>query len=342
MKNSLKLLLFFLLPVLVGCAAKHEPPKPSENGIYYWKTIFSLTDWDKDFLREHQLEKMYLRLFDVVYELDYDDEKKAVPSATVRFADRYSYNVIPDSLEIIPVIYITQDAILHDHDFAKNLYERVKSMALSNGFDGFKEIQLDCDWTKESKAPFFALCKQLDELLHADNRQTSATIRLHQLRDDAPPVDKGVLMVYNTGSIYDAKSENSIVDADHVRPYFKSKVNYPLPLKVAFSTYGWSRVFDDDGKFVCLLHTTEFNDTTVFKTLGKNRLEVRDYICIEGNTLPPGYIIIREYSPIVELLEVKKIVYDNITSTINGNIIYDLDRQSLSDYSSTDINEILK
>ncbi len=337
LRRFVDVLLLCCVLLLAGCSAKHEPIDPSENGIYYWKTTFTLTDGDKAFLKQHKIGKLYLRLFDVSYGSDYDGIIKAVPEATIRFKSE-----IPDSLEIIPVIYITQDAINLGGDFAVVIYERIKAMADAHGFSDFKEVQLDCDWTVTSRSAFFALCNKMRKFLLDDDRVLSATIRLHQLRSAAPPVDKGVLMVYNTGSIYDADTDNSIVDAEHVEPYLDSKIDYPIPLKIAFSTYGWSRVFDSENKFLCLLHTTEFNDTTMFKPIGNNRFETQEHCDIEKKPIFKGSVIISENSPISEIMAVKSLVYDNISSEIDGNIIYHLDRKSLDEYSAIEIDNILK
>ena len=81
------------------------------------------------------------------------------------------------------------------------------------------EVQFDCDWTQITKNNFFYFLsyfkKQLanrismttpDPLRDLQTEPVvSATIRLHQLKfpekTGVPPVDKGMLMFYNTGNL---------------------------------------------------------------------------------------------------------------------------------------------
>ena len=46
----------------------------------------------------------------------------------------------------------------------------------------------------------------------------SITVRLHQLREPAPPADRGVLMLYNTGALKAHDTRNSILDLADVKP----------------------------------------------------------------------------------------------------------------------------
>ena len=69
----------------------------------------------------------------------------------------------------------------------------------------------------------------------------STTIRLHQLSMPAPPVDYGVLMVYNTGDPQNFAERNPILDIRDVQPYMRYLPDYPLPLAAAYPVYSWQR-----------------------------------------------------------------------------------------------------
>jgi hypothetical protein len=56
-----------------------------------------------------------------------------------------------------------------------------------------------------------------------------------------PPVDYGVLMVYNTGSPAKWKERNPILDIRDVAPYLNRLDDYPLPLAAAYPVYLWVR-----------------------------------------------------------------------------------------------------
>lgn len=282
------------------------------NSIYYWKTVFKLSDWDQSFLQKYRIKRLYVKFFDVVYDADYDGEMKSIPSATILFKSR-----IPDGVELVPVIYITNEAIRADHAFAGSLYERVQSMCKGNHLGQIHEIQLDCDWSETTQERFFALCSTLRILLAKDNIKLSSTIRLHQLRKQAPPVDRGVLMMYNTGSLYDPDEENSILKASDVEPYLREDVSYPLPLSFAFPVFHWQVVFHN-GKFQSIREDMNASEP------------------ITGDCVRP------EYSSFDEIKKVKEILSSHLKNTSSGNIIYCLDEKYFSRFSDQEIKAIYK
>ncbi|WP_320981709.1 hypothetical protein [Parabacteroides goldsteinii] len=310
-----------------------EVPKRS---IYYWKTTFNLSDWDNEFLITHDIERIYLRLFDVAYKFDYDGEQKSVPIATTKFQSE-----IPDNLEVVPVIYITQEAIRNNPEFHELLYKRIKAMATKHGFKNFKEIQLDCDWTNSTRDKFFGLCQNMCNLLHVDSISLSATIRLHQLRDSVPPADCGVLMLYNTGSIYDSETRNSILSYEDVEPYLKSEIKYNLPLSLAYPAYSWS-IATRNNKFLCILHQTDFSNDSLYQYAWNNTFKVKEYHNLENHSMYEGDLIRKETPSFDEIKKVKRLVTKQISSSFEGSIIYHLDHNGLSRFTPNEIDKILK
>jgi hypothetical protein len=57
----------------------------------------------------------------------------------------------------------------------------------------------------------------------------------------APPVDYGVLMIYNTGDPRNFAERNPILDIRDVMPYVKRLDDFPLPLAAAYPVYQWIR-----------------------------------------------------------------------------------------------------
>ena len=133
MKNICYLVLVALL--LAGCSDGSSEPV---RAIYHWKTTYNPTDYELQWLRDHRVQRLYLRLFDVdVY--DNDDYGNAAPIATTRFLQP-----LPDNMEIVPVIYITNEAMdrMWGYRVAELIAERVAKMADCNGFE-LKELQVD-------------------------------------------------------------------------------------------------------------------------------------------------------------------------------------------------------
>lgn len=56
-----------------------------------------------------------------------------------------------------------------------------------------------------------------------------------------PPVDYGVLMVYNTGDPRRFAERNPILDIRDVKPYVRHLADYLLPLAAAYPVYLWQR-----------------------------------------------------------------------------------------------------
>lgn len=340
MKTITKCIIFGLAMLFTSCGketttttdaadeTRAVESRQGKNGVYYWKTVFRLNEWERDFLSRHQVNDLYVRLFDV----DRDEEKgMPVPIATTRFEDS-----IPEAVSVVPVIYITTSGLQDIHAYDTVFYRRIMAMAQRNGFaDKVKEIQLDCDWTRSNQAAYFAFCERIRSMAKADGIGLSATIRLHQLSMEAPPVDRGVLMLYNTGSLYNPATENSILDGDDVKPYLKKHVDYALPLTVAYPTYSWA-ILLKDGKFGAILHKSDFSDRSLYRACGGNMYEVVESHYLENHHLLAGDKIRVEQSKMEEIKEVKGYVNTAFGQPMDC-IVYHLDSLNLGKYSDSDI-----
>ena len=113
---------------LQGAEGTSDSLQGQGNAIYYWKTVFRLTEYDRQFLKKHHIRKIYLRMFDVDYGENMDGELEVLPFATTLFQD-----TIPAGIEIVPTVYITTKAIRQDvqkdtcHDDAPPHPERAGS-----------------------------------------------------------------------------------------------------------------------------------------------------------------------------------------------------------------------
>ena len=184
----------YLLWGLVLLTACHDRQQATEtkHSAYYWSTTFETDTTQLQFLEQHQVERIYLRFFDVVMTND-----EAMPNATVRFA-----SPIPKGVEVIPTVFIVNDCFHHyTSDLDQKLLGRVLQMCETHDVTGVHEIQIDCDWTARTRKAYFAFLERLRDSAHKKNINLSVTIRLHQLADEAPPADHGVLMMYNLTTV---------------------------------------------------------------------------------------------------------------------------------------------
>ena len=339
-----------LLMIVASCSGTQPPQVHKElNSVYYWKTVFHLDSADIAFIKKHDIERIYLRLFDVsedtyAHALD----ERTVPNASVRidWPDNY---LLEDSLsdkEFVPVVYVTLNALKamkgYEGVLARNIVTRVRNMCEYNGIPNVSELQLDCDWTKSTEKSYFALCDSV-KLGIADLQlpwRLSSTIRLHQLSSDVPPVDNGVLMVYNTGSFNDPDASNSIIDAKDIEPYLKHLPKYPLHLDVAYPTYSWQLLFRKR-QFIGLLNGLNLTDTTQFSFRGGNVFVAKRDIPYNDRLILKGDMVRQETSEFEDISNVKRMIDRKLSNREHSNILYHLDSKNLSKYSGDEIKKIL-
>ena len=304
MKNKIIIALVALLLMLFTACKEQQ----HSRGMYYWSTTFQLDSTKKSFLKEHQINRLYLRYFDVVV----DDNGEPMPNATIRFRDS-----IPQGLEIIPTVFIVNDCMKQDvSGLAEKMLRRILQMNETHHIGKVQEIQIDCDWTGSTRKTFFSFMEQLRALAKEKGIRLSSTIRLHQLSQIPPPADRGVLMMYNTGDFTKLSCEHPILDMRDVRPFLPALRRYKLPLSTAYPLYRWRIVFRN-GRYVGILHTDD-----------------------ELPVLPGDSIVIRQ-PELQEILEAKKAVSQQNAHANDEVILFDLNQTNITRFKHTDYEEIL-
>ena len=216
--------------LMTGCSERQELTEG--NAVYFWRTDLRLDSTEWTFLQRYHINKVYCRYFDVVIDEEGAEPK---PNATIGFS-----STLPDSIELIPTIYITEDCMHQAHQgLAEKIVKRIRQMNETNDIKHVSEIQIDCDYTLKSRKNYYEFLKEVKQ---AWGQTLSTTIRLHQLSMEAPPVDYGVLMIYNTGDPRKWEERNPILDIRDVQPYLKRLDSYPLPLAAAYPVYQWVRM----------------------------------------------------------------------------------------------------
>lgn len=231
--NIRPLLIMMLLLLAMTACQKQSSRKVLESGnaVYYWRTDLRLDSTERAFMAQYHINKVYCRYFDVVME----ESGEPKPNATITFSD-----TLPDSIEIIPTVYITEDCMHETHEgLAEKIVKRIRQMNETNDISNVREIQIDCDYTSKSRKRYYQF---LEEVRKYWGATLSTTIRLHQLSMPAPPVDYGALMVYNTGDPRKSEERNPILDYRDVYPYLKHLDGYSLPLATAYPVFRWLRM----------------------------------------------------------------------------------------------------
>jgi hypothetical protein len=236
-----RLLIPLLLLLCLSCSRRSHTVT---RGMYYWKTVFNPTDYERKRMTEAGCKDLYLRCFDVVKE----GSGRVRPVGLLRN--------LPDSLNgmhFVPVVYITQEAL--NTTTGADLPELAANMArllgsLWNGKTPPDEVQIDCDWTAGNRDRYFGLLRALRGQPFFRGKRLSCTIRLHQIRFQSrsgiPPVDRGLLMCYNMGSLKKPGAHNSILNPQLAEDYLQHLRDYPLALDVALPLFDWSLLFRDE------------------------------------------------------------------------------------------------
>lgn len=311
------------------------PSYTPQNGIYYWRTTFSPSLEERAFVREHHIGRIYLHIYDVD-QVGYDGQA-IEPIATLQFMDS-----LIGGVEYVPTVYITQAAIRalsgQEKEIAQKMVTRTLNMVDWHEIPNVQEIQIDGDWQASTQESYFRFCKELQSLLHEKGLRLSATIRISQLREKVPPVDRGVLMIYNTGSVRNVDTENSILSIETCKAYFSHRAieKYALPLDYAFPTFGWAVVHSQDGQFRCLSYTTDYPED-LFEKKDSIHYQSLHYTEYKGINFYMGDAVRVETTSAEQILQVKSLLPLDTTASI---ILYHLDNHQIQRYRHEEINSV--
>jgi hypothetical protein len=262
----------FLLLVMAGC--NHHTNREIARSFYFWRTVFNLNEQDQRELKEQGVTRLYTRFFDVSFN---PETALTCPVGDIRFA-----KAVDSSLQIIPVVFIVNDALVNTADSLIDKLGTQIAARIGSSFEmlkgqQLKEVQMDCDWTLLTRDRYFRLLRSIRKWF-GPKVILSATIRLHQVkyadRTGIPPVDRGMLMFYNMGKLDDATAPNSIYDPRTASAYLVNFSSYPLALDIALPVFSWAVVFTNAGKVSKLVHEVEPED---MKAPGIEQLDATHY-----------------------------------------------------------------
>ena len=84
-KFSLRILISILLKglLLIYSCTPHIP-RITNRAFYYWKSVYTLTGFEKNYLSRLRVNTLYIKMFDVTWN---DETKSAIPAAQIQFKD---------------------------------------------------------------------------------------------------------------------------------------------------------------------------------------------------------------------------------------------------------------
>ena len=227
-----------------------------QRGIYFWENdTETLTDQNKIALNELNVEKFYVKVFEVDRE---NERNKPIAKSSLNLETKtLKYR------QIVPCVYIVNKVFVESSgeeldELAENVVKLInkylKEKLLSDGSIAFSEIQIDCDWSEKSQGNYFYFLRKVKEL---SKKKLSCTLRLYPYKFQeimgVPPVDRATLMCYNLINPIKNPRRNSILDIDEMSKYLDTKVNYSIPLDVALPVYSWMQCYDRD-RFKGVIH----------------------------------------------------------------------------------------
>ncbi|MGQ7945643.1 hypothetical protein [Flavobacterium sp. WC2509] len=329
-----KTILFGIVLCFLFSCQQQEKPIIS---FYYWKTIFRLSPKEKNCLANNQVKRLYIRYFDIDLS---PQNQKPFPKTPIRFEDRTS------GFEIIPVVYIKNKVMLDPKlnilELAQKTNNFIQQINSKNNIK-IQEIQIDCDWTLESKDNYLRFIESFKKV---SNKKLSATIRLHQIKyfkkTKIPNVDRGILMYYNMGKIA-PDSLNSIYDRNIANRYLASLKNYPLPIDIALPIYSWG-IHIRDEKIIGLRNKIDVNN---LKNNSSFVLTKDNWFTVESSNFREGVFYKQNDQIKIEtisrndLLEMANDLEENTTQNPKEIIFYDLDEFNLKNYDTAIFKEVI-
>jgi len=325
--------LFFLL-VLLGCS--HKKKIEVERSFYYWRSVFHLSQSERNALDSLSVHRLYVKFFDVDWNIN---SKSAIPITHIQFRTSP-----PSGFIIIPVIFITNETLqfvpIEQIDIlGEQMIKLIQNISIVNSLLPSSEIQIDCDWTANTKEKYFQLLKAIQKQPGTKGKQITSTIRLHQLKfvrqTGIPPVARGLLMCYNMANLYDPEIPNSILDVEELRKYIGALREYPIKLDIALPIFDWY-VWFRNSRFKGLIQTSNL-DKKISKT--EKTVFEKDSM-VNGYTFEKGDWIRYENCSASDLKAAARMIRELLQNDSVTVILYHLNEHNLSKYSQHEMEDI--
>lgn len=312
--------------------------------FYYWKTDYQNKKAETAYLNQFKSKSLYVRIMDVDFN---PDLQLPVPVSPIKFSDP-----IPKETDIIPVVFIVNQVFnkidtLQTIVMADRIAKFVAAKVKQAGKPGYRELQIDCDWTKGTRNRYFKFLEQLKANPLLKGKTISVTLRLHQVKNivssGVPPVEKAILMCYNMGNLRKYGDQNSILDQHEMDLYLKDYLEqYPLPLDVALPLFEWAVVFRT-GKYAGIskrIGKTQIDDKKLFKQRENSILYdlLTDY---PAAGLKKGDVVRWEQVSAKDLLATSKFLSRYLGPRDRNLVFYHLDSDLLKHFTNENLQKVI-
>lgn len=347
----------YLWVCISGLMACRQRKPVVTRAYYFWRNSTIVEGEEKAFLRKHAVTKLYAKCLDI----DWNSIHHAYP-LTITNVHHIPYGFkYYDTLNtrVVPVVFLTNKTFQQIDSAEIPLLATHVLRKCIPGFDSLaipqygnypytvpEEVQIDCDWTTTTKEKYFYFLRCVRTQLDARAVTLSATIRLHQFKNPhltgVPPVDRGMLMVYNISRLTEYTPVNSIYDQEKAAPYFTRKKAYDLPLDIALPAYSWA-IFFHHRKFSMIDNglTRDSLDNMSFLRLAPNGFyQVTADTVLSGLYIRPGDEIKMEKIEEATLLQAAKMAGRAINTDSFSVALFDLSTPEIKNYRHETIEQV--
>jgi len=335
-----KIIYLLLFLIILSC---NNRQKQVHAAFYYWKTNFESSKQERQLLQATNCGYLYVRFFDIDLDMA---SGRPVPVGILKAEQLHS-----SGQKIIPVVYLTQRCLskftasevpLMAQQTAGLIRALCKKYVINPG-----EIQLDCDWTKNTKTLYFGFLKELRRQPFLLHKELSCTIRMHQVKyvsqSGVPPADRGMLMCYNMGNMKKYGGHNSILEVSEAEAYMNNMEHYPLKLDIALPLFHWAVLFGRR-RFKGIAYNIsreDFNDN-MLKQITGNLYRIGKDTGIKGYVFREGEEI-RFEQPLQDDLEyIARYAGKHINNSDFRAAFFHLDSTAVTGFPAIELNRILK
>ena len=333
-------LFLFMLSLLTACKSGSGNNSDRKHAFYFWAGNFIFNSTDSLNLAKTETKKIYVKLFEVVFEND-----KPQPSSAIYFNDP-----VPSYLDMVPTIFITNETFKGIDSagvdtLCENVFLRLKlQLTGMKLWDKTQEVQFDCDWSESTRDKYFYFLQLMKKKMYKIN--LSCTIRLYQYKyykkAGVPPVDKGLLMCYNVNDLRNPNNDNSIFNKTEVMSYVKD-VSYPINFDLALPVFSWAVRFKNgyfDGLMNQLSNKDIASDTSFVKLEKENT-----YRCLYDGYYKDFYIqkddVIKIEEPnIDDVIEVKNYLAKTNSDKMKDITLFSYSQQTIDKLTHEKLLEI--
>jgi hypothetical protein len=345
-----KMRFYFLLLNLILLACNNVPKPPHKvafPSFYAWKTTFKNDAFQTQTLQKFNANRLYIKYADI----DFIEGKGAIPvSKTDLNFDNFSRDIA-----IIPVFFIVNRVFskittTESDSLASKLLTYLDQVTPMNC--KVPEIQIDCDWSEKTRDAYFLFLKQIKTQLNQFPKGEvpilSATIRLHQVKyrknTGIPPVDRGLLMLYNFESPSKKEQHNSIISTSLAAQYLSKTKPYPLPLDAALPLFAWGLHFRNQElkSFIHDFRKENADSCNFLKCVQENIFRVKSDTSCFASYFRTGDWVRTEsakFETISEVWDLAKSVIPNDTCHL---VFFDLNEKNLKFYPHEKLLSLFK